>query len=303
MQLGYIGLGKMGKNMVLRLLERGYEVVVWNRSKDKVAEVVGAGAKEAETIEELVQMLEPPRTIWIMLTAGDVTEEMLFGGYNLVSYLDAGDTVIDGGNSRFTDSRKRAEICLEQSINFLDAGVSGGPNGARNGACLMVGGETEVVKKYEKLFTDLATKDGYLHVGPAGSGHFVKMVHNAIEYGMMQAIGEGYELLANGPYEGLKLDQLSELWQHGSVIESKLVGLLSGAFGKDARLEKISGYVEDNGETQWAIETALQHKVPMSAIAHALFARYSSRQEDSFAMRVVAALRKEFGGHVVKENS
>lgn len=303
MQLGYIGLGKMGKNMVLRMLDKGHEVVVWNRSKDKIAEVVAAGAKSADTIDELVEMLKPPRTVWLMLTAGDVTEEMMFGEYDLVGHLDAGDTVVDGGNSKYVDSIRRAEDCLEEKVNFLDAGVSGGPSGARNGACVMVGGDSSVVEKLKPLFLDIAQPDGYLHVGPAGSGHFVKMVHNAIEYGMMQAIGEGYELLANGPYEKIDLAQLTRLWQHGSVVESKLVGLLDGAFTADPRLETIRGYVEDNGETQWTLEAALKHKVPMTAIAHSLFARYGSRQEDSFAMKVVAALRKGFGGHAVKEQT
>lgn len=302
MRIGYIGLGKMGKNMVLRLLEKGHEVVVWNRSREKMDEVVKAGAIAADDVADLVKKLEPPRTVWLMLTAGDVTEEMLFGTYDLVSHLDAGDAVIDGGNSKYSDSQKRADVCAEQQIQFLDAGVSGGPYGARNGACVMVGGNKEVFSKYESLFIDIAQKEGLLYAGPSGAGHFVKMVHNAIEYGMMQAIGEGYELLANGPYDKLDLAKLSALWQHGSVIESKLVDLAGRAFGSDPRLEGIQGYVEDNGETQWTIESALKYKVPMTTIAHSLFARYVSRQDDSFAMKVVAALRKEFGGHAVKES-
>lgn len=301
MKIGYIGLGKMGKNMVLRLLEQGHEVVVWNRSAEKMDEVVKAGAIAAVDVEDLVHRLEPPRTVWLMLTAGDVTEEMLFGTYNLVSYLDSGDTVIDGGNSKFTDSQKRADLCAEQGVHFLDAGVSGGPYGARHGACVMVGGSQDIYSRYQKLFDDITQQDGLLYAGPSGAGHFVKMVHNAIEYGMMQSIAEGYELLAHGPYDKLDLSALSNLWQHGSVIESKLVSLAGRAFEKDTRLESIKGYVEDNGETQWTVESALQYKVPMTTIAHSLFARYGSRQEDSFAMKVVAALRKEFGGHAVKE--
>ena len=302
MRIGYIGLGKMGKNMVINLLEKGHEVVVWNRSAEKMEEVVKAGAIAAEDIEDLVAKLKPPRTVWLMLTAGDVTEEMLFGTYNLVGYLDAGDTVIDGGNSKFIDSQKRFGICVEQQINFLDVGISGGPHGARHGACVMVGGVEEIFKKHQALFEDVAMKDGLMYVGPSGSGHFVKMVHNAIEYGMMQAIGEGYELLAKGPYEKLDLSRLSALWQHGSVIESKLIALAGRAFSHDNDLSSIKDYVEDNGETQWALESALQYKVPMTTIAHSLFSRYGSRQDDSFAMKVVAVLRKEFGGHTVKES-
>jgi 6-phosphogluconate dehydrogenase len=299
MQIGFIGLGKMGMGLVEQMLEQGHEVVVWNRSKDRVEKAVDKGAIEAELVEDLVSTLKAPRTIWLMLPAGDVTEEMLFGTYDLVSQLDAGDTVIDGANSRYVDSQKRAQECWDQQINFVDIGVSGGPSGARNGACMMVGGDREKFEELEKFLTDLCIPGGLGYMGAVGSGHFVKMVHNAIEYGFMQALGEGVEMLAHGPYEKLDLSQIMQVWQNGSVIESKLVGLMGRAFEKSAELEEIKGFVNDNGETQWTIEAALQYKIPMSTIAHALFARYGSRQEDSFAMKAVAALRNEFGGHEV----
>lgn len=301
MKLGYIGLGKMGKNMVMNMIDHGHTVVAWNRSSGPLDEIVAYGAQRANSFEDMIKALEPPRVIWIMLTAGEVTEDMLFGSHNLAGMLEKGDILIDGGNSNFNDSQNRHWKCKEMGIHFLDVGTSGGPDGARNGACLMIGGEEEIYGKLIPLFESISTKDGFKYVGPAGAGHYVKMVHNAVEYGFMQSMGEGFEMIKNGPYKDLDLAEVANIWNNGSVIESKLMRLAEQAFREDKTLETITGYVEDNGEAQWTVETALQYKIPLTTLAHALFARYASRQEESFAMKVVAILRKQFGGHAVKE--
>lgn len=300
MKLGYIGLGKMGKNMVFNMIDHKHEVIAWNRSPAPLEEVVSYGATKAASLEDMVNQLHGPRVIWVMLTAGDVTEDMLFGEHNLVGLLDKGDIIIDGGNSNFNDSKRRFEKCAAMGIHFLDVGTSGGPGGARTGACLMIGGERGVYEKLVPLFETISITNGYKYVGPAGAGHYVKMVHNAVEYGFMQAMGEGFEMIKSGPYKDLNMVDVANIWNNGSVIESKLMRLAEQAFKEDATLETIHGYVEDNGEAQWTIETALQHKIPVTTLAHALFMRYGSRQEESFAMKVVAILRKQFGGHAVK---
>jgi 6-phosphogluconate dehydrogenase len=302
MKLGYIGLGKMGKNMVFNMLDHKHEVVAWNRSPEPLNEVVAAGAIKAESIDDLVSKLEGPRVIWIMLTAGDVTEDLLFGSHDLVSKLNPGDIIIDGGNSNFNDSKRRAEICSQKQIKFLDSGTSGGPSGARNGACLMIGGEKEVYESLVPLFESLSVPNGFQYTGPAGSGHYVKMVHNSVEYGFLQAMGEGFEMIKKGPYENLNIRDVARIWNTGSVIESKIMRLALQAFEKDQTLDGVKGYIEDNGEAQWTIETALQYKIPVTTLAHSLFVRYRTRQDDSFAAKVVAVLRNQFGGHAIKQN-
>jgi 6-phosphogluconate dehydrogenase len=301
MQIGYIGLGKMGKNMVFNMLDKKHEVIAWNRSPAPLAEVVAAGAKKAESPQALVALLSKPRIVWIMLTAGDVTEDMIFGSHDLISALEPGDIIIDGGNSNFNQSRVRYEKCKARGVHFLDIGTSGGPGGARNGACMMIGGEREPFEKCEALIKSLCVPNGYKFMGEPGSGHFTKMVHNAVEYGFMQSMGEGFDLIKNGPYKNLNLGDVAEIWNNGSIIQSKLMGLAVEAFKEDNDLSSIQGYIEDNGEAQWSVETALQYKVPLTSLAHSLFFRYQSRQDDSFAAKVIAILRKKFGGHAVKE--
>jgi len=300
MKLGYIGLGKMGKNMVFNMIDHKHEIIAWNRSPAPLEEVVAYGGHKASSLEDMVKQLQSPRVIWMMLTAGDVTEEMLFGEHNLAGMLDKGDIIIDGGNSNFNDSKRRFEKCKEMGIHFLDVGTSGGPGGARSGACLMIGGEREVYEPLIPLFETVSISNGFKYVGSAGAGHYVKMVHNAVEYGFMQAMGEGFEMIKSGPYKDLNMVDVANIWNNGSVIESKLMRLAEQAFKEDSTLETIRGYVEDNGEAQWTIETALQHKIPVTTLAHALFMRYGSRQDESFAMKVVAILRKQFGGHAVQ---
>ncbi len=300
MQIGYIGLGKMGKNMVFNMLDHGHKVVAWNRSPSPLEEVVAAGAQRASSPQDVVSQLSDRKVIWLMLTAGDVTEDMLFGSHNLTSCLKKGDIIIDGGNSNYNDTKRRAAKCADMGIHFLDSGTSGGPSGARTGACLMIGGEKGVFEELRPLFESLSVVNGYKYVGPAGSGHFVKMVHNAVEYGFLQAMGEGFELIKNGPYPNLDLGEIADIWNSGSIIQSKLMRLAEDAFKEDNELSSIKGYVEDNGEAQWSIETALQYKVPVTTLAHALFVRYRSRQDDSFAAKVVAVLRNRFGGHAIK---
>lgn len=302
MKLGYIGLGKMGKNMVFNMIEKGHEVVAWNRSPDPLNEVVAAGAHRADSIDNLISQLDGPRIIWVMLTAGDVTEDMLFGSHALVSKLSPGDILIDGGNSNFNDSRRRAWLCGEKSIHYLDVGTSGGPAGARSGACLMIGGNKDIYTQLLPLFESISVPDGFQYIGESGSGHYTKMVHNAVEYAFLQAMGEGFEMMKNGPYSSVDLKDVARIWNTGSVIESKLMRLAHNAFSEDSSLDGIKGYIEDNGEAQWTIETALQYKIPVTTLAHSLFVRYRSRQEDSFAAKVVAVLRKQFGGHAITKN-
>jgi 6-phosphogluconate dehydrogenase len=302
MEIGYIGLGKMGKNMVLNMLEHGHHVVAWNRSPEPLKEVTEVGAVAATSLEDLLSRLNPPRIIWVMLTAGDVTEDILFGNYNLVGKMSKGDILIDGGNSNFNDSRRRAKLCSENGVHFIDSGTSGGPKGARTGACLMIGGEKEIYEQLIPLFSSISVPDGYKYIGEAGSGHYVKMVHNAIEYGFLQAMGEGFELVKKGPYPAIDLAEVANIWNNGSVIQSKLMKLAEQAFREDTTLDGVKGYIEDNGEAQWAVETSLEYKVPLTTLAHSLYMRYRSRQDDSFAAKVVAVLRKQFGGHAVKSN-
>jgi 6-phosphogluconate dehydrogenase len=296
MKLGFVGLGRMGGNMVHRLLLGGHGVVAYARGADAVREAVSHGAIGASSLEDIVAKLDPPRVVWLMIPAGKPVDDSIAA---LKSRLSRGDVVVDGGNSRFTESVRRAAELSASGIGFVDAGTSGGVWGLDNGYCLMVGGAPEHVRAVEPALKTLAPPDGYAHVGAVGAGHYVKMVHNAIEYSMMQGYAEGFELLAKSDYD-LQLDQISKLWTHASVVRSWLLDLLVLAFEKDPGLKAIRGYVEDSGEGRWTLQDAIDRAVPMPGLAGALFARFASRQPDSFAARVNAALRNEFGGHAVK---
>ena len=288
MKLGMVGLGRMGGNMTERLRKDGHEVETYART---------APERTTGSLVELAAALDQPRVIWLMIPAGEPTEHAF---QTLLPLLEDGDIVIDGGNSNFRDSQKRAAEAKKKGVFFLDAGVSGGIWGLAEGYCVMVGGEEECFRGVEPLFKSLAPEGGYAHVGPSGAGHFVKMVHNGIEYGLMQAYAEGFELLNGIPDYELDLQQLAALWQHGSVVRSWLLELLERAFAQDPGLNDIRGYVEDSGEGRWTVHEAIEAAVPVPAIALALFARFSSRQDESFAAKVNAALRNQFGGHAVR---
>ena len=287
MNLGMVGLGKMGGNMTERLRRGGHVVETYARTDP---------ARTAGSLVELVGKLDHPRVVWLMIPAGDPTENAF---QTLVPLLEDGDIIVDGGNSNFRDSQRRAEVASAKSIHFLDAGVSGGVWGLEEGYCVMVGGPPEGFALIEPFVRDLAQEGGYAHVGASGAGHFVKMVHNGIEYGMMQSLAEGFEIMHASDLD-LDLRQLAALWQHGSVVRGWLLELLEHAFAEDPDLSGIRGYVEDSGEGRWTVETAIDERVPAPAIALALFSRFASRQDESFAAKVNAALRKQFGGHAVK---
>jgi 6-phosphogluconate dehydrogenase len=287
MKLGMIGLGRMGGNMVKRLEQDGHELVTYTRS----------GGGTVDSIEDLVANLDPPRVAWMMVPAGDPTEETLTA---LLGLLEPGDIVVDGGNSNFRDSKRRHADARERGIRFLDAGVSGGIWGLQVGYCLMVGGDDDAVAIVEPAFRTLAPEDGYAHCGPAGAGHFVKMVHNGIEYGLMQAYAEGFEIMHASEYD-LDLPEISGIWRYGSVVRSWLLELLHDALDQHgSELEDIAGYVQDSGEGRWTIQEAINEDVPAPVIALSLFARFASRQDESYAAKVSAALREQFGGHAVK---
>jgi 6-phosphogluconate dehydrogenase len=287
MELGMIGLGRMGGNMAKRLEERGHEVKTYDPQVESTA----------KTLEELREELNGQRTFWMMVPAGEITEQTF---QTLIAIADAGDVIVDGGNSNFHDSQRRYAAAREHGVKFVDAGVSGGVWGLANGYCLMVGGDDDAVAQVEPVFRDLAPENGYAHVGPAGAGHFTKMVHNGIEYGLMQAYAEGFAVMEKSEF-ALDLHEIAGIWQYGSVVRSWLLELLHNAFeaeGKD--LEKIRGYVEDSGEGRWTIAEAIAEDVPVPVITAALFARFASREDESFAAKVNAALRNQFGGHAVK---
>jgi 6-phosphogluconate dehydrogenase len=298
MELGLIGLGRMGAGMARRLLRNGHRVVVNNRSPDPIKALVVEGAVGAYSVEELVGALAAPRAIWIMLPAGDVTEQMI---ETLVPLLTPGDTIIDGGNTNFHDDIRRAEMLKAHSIHYLDQGTSGGIWGLEKGFCLMVGGDVDVVRRLEPAFITLAPENGYAHVGPVGAGHFVKMVHNGIEYGMMQAYAEGFEILRAKQDFNLNLHQIAGVWNHGSVVRSWLLELTEEAFRQDPDLSSLRGYVDDSGEGRWTIQAAIDLDVPAPVITLSLFERFHSRQPESFAAKVLAAMRKGFGGHAIKK--
>lgn len=298
MQIGIIGLGRMGMNMARRLIQGNHEVVVYNRTLEKVKVMEKEGAKGAASIEELLKKLSLKRVVWIMLPAGDVVDEHID---MLSRYLSRGDILIDGGNSYYKDDIRRDSRLKALGIHYMDAGVSGGIWGLEIGYCTMIGGEKTDFNHIEPLIKTLAPEDGYLYCGPAGAGHFVKMVHNGIEYALMEAYGEGFEILKASPYsEYLKFDQVAHLWNRGSVIRSWLLELLESALKKDKTLDTIRGYVEDSGEGRWTVQQAVESGVSALAIVHALFKRFQSREKDLFSDRIIAALRREFGGHEVK---
>lgn len=299
MQLGMIGLGKMGANMVSRLLLDKHDIVVWDMSSAAVQHSAAEGAAGASSLADLVSKLTPPRAVWIMVPAGKPTDATIA---DLLERLQPGDTIIDGGNSNFRDTQARCKLALAKGVDFIDAGTSGGVWGLKNGYCLMVGGDQAAVKRLEPIFLDLAPVDGYAHVGPSGAGHFSKMVHNGIEYGMLAAYGEGFEILEKSEF-GYDLHQLTDLWLHGSVVRSWLLELAELAFKEDPGLGSIRGYIDDSGEGRWTVEAALDEAVPAPVITAALFARYASREPDSFGAKVVAALRNQFGGHAVKHET
>lgn len=297
MDIGFIGLGRMGANMVERLLRGGHRVAAFNRTPDKTLAIVEKGAEAAYSLAELVGKLKTPRAVWCMVPSGDATETVLT---ELAGQLDSGDLIIDGGNSRYTDSMRRGERLAKNGLHFMDAGTSGGIWGLENGYCMMVGGTPADFTRMEPILKTLAPNaEGYLHAGPVGAGHFTKMIHNGIEYALMQGYAEGFELLKTAPFP-LELGKIAHLWNQASVVRSWLLELAERAFQKDPALAGIKGFVEDSGEGRWTLEQAIQSGVPVPTIALSLFARFGSRQEDSFSAKVLAALRSEFGGHAVK---
>ena len=296
MRLGMVGLGKMGANMTLRLLRGGHEVVAFDVDAAAIAKVVTDGAQGAHSLADMVSQLETPRVVWLMVPAGAITDQTID---ELSDLLKPGDIIVDGGNSRYTDTIARATRAFQRGLALVDAGTSGGIWGLEEGYCLMVGADPEEYARLEPIFRTLAPPDGYARVGPPGAGHFVKMVHNGIEYGLMQAYGEGFELLQSSDFE-LELPQVAELWRHGSVVRSWLLDLLASALEADPQLGALDDYVADSGEGRWTLHEAVDRAVPMPVLSAALFARFASRQEQSFNGKVLAALRKEFGGHAVR---
>jgi len=298
MQLAMIGLGRMGGNMTERLLRKGHSMVAYDRTPDVVAKYQKIGATGVNDLPAVISALSAPRVIWIMVPAGDPVDQTIAA---LVPSLSKGDVIIDGGNSNFHDSIRRGQELASSGIEFIDAGTSGGIWGLENGYCLMVGGSDAAVSHCEPIFRALAPDDGYAHVGPTGAGHYVKMVHNGIEYGMLQAYAEGYEILhASKTFPSLDLEQIANVWQHGSVVRSWLNELAAAAFARDASLSAIKGWVADSGEGRWTVQEAIDLGVPAPVITLSLQARFRSRQTDSFGAKVIAALRNEFGGHAVK---
>jgi 6-phosphogluconate dehydrogenase len=320
MQIGLIGLGRMGANMARRLMRGGHRVVVYDRDPDRIQAVVDEGATGASSITDLARRLERPRAVWVMVPAGDATEQAITA---LGAALEGGDTVIDGGNSFFKDDVRRARMLAERHIRHLDAGTSGGVWGLERGYCLMVGGNRDAFAELEPVFRTLApgragvaatpgrasattAEEGYLHCGPSGSGHFVKMVHNGIEYGLMQAYAEGFDVLRNASSQALPeeirydldLGAISELWRRGSVVASWLLDLAALALAGDPRLEGYTGHVEDSGEGRWTVQAAIEEAVPANVLSAALYARFRSRQSHTFAEKLLSALRYQFGGHV-----
>jgi 6-phosphogluconate dehydrogenase len=298
MRIGFIGLGKMGMNMVERLLNSGHEVVAYARTQDTVKTAEEKGAIGAKSLQDVLSKLKKPKIIWLMVPAGDATEETI----NITaSFLEEGDIVIDGGNSFYKDSIRRAGALAKRKISFIDAGTSGGIWGLKLGYCLMIGGDKDVFRSLEPIFRSLAPENGYAHVGPNGAGHFVKMVHNGIEYALLQGYAEGFEILHSKKEFNLDLQNIAGLWNQGSVIRSWLLELAENAFKNDPSLSSIKGFVEDSGEGRWTVAEAIEQDVPAPVITLSLLERLRSRQDESFSARVIAALRNEFGGHGVKK--
>jgi len=296
LQLGMIGLGRMGANMTTRLIRGGHQVVAYDRDPAAVQRSAGDGATGAGSLADLVTKLAAPRAVWIMVPSGDPTDSTIG---ELLGLLQPGDAIVDGGNSRWTDSKQRYLRCKDKGVAFVDAGTSGGVWGLANGYSLMVGGDDDAVKRVEPIFLTLAPPGGYAHVGPSGAGHFSKMVHNGIEYGMLAAYGEGFEILEKSEYT-FDLHQLASIWRYGSVVRSWLLELLELALKGDPELTKVKGWVADSGEGRWTVQAAIDEDVPAPVITASLMSRFVSRQEESFSAKVIAALRNEFGGHAVK---
>ena len=298
MKIGLIGLGKMGYNLALNLHDNNHEVIAYNRSPEKTKNIEKEGLTGAYSLEELVGKLDKPRVIWMMLTAGEVVDQMIG---NLLPLLDKGDILIDGGNSNYHDTLRRYDQIKALGINFVDVGTSGGIDGARNGACMMIGAEDQVFKVIEPFIKTSCVENGYLHTGANGSGHYVKMVHNGIEYGMLQAMAEGFEILEKSRFD-LNYELVAKVWNNGSVIRGWLMELMEQAFKKDPNLDLIKGEVRSSGEGLWTVQEALDLQIPAHVITSSLFTRYRSFQQDTFSGKVIAALRNEFGGHDVTKN-
>ena len=299
MRLAMIGLGRMGGNMSERLIKGGHEVVVYARRAEEVQRYVSKGATGASSLSDITSKLKAPRIVWIMVPAGKPVEETIA---SLLPGLANGDVIIDGGNSNYHDSMRRAAELQTKGIHFIDSGTSGGIWGLANGYCLMIGASPEAFKLCEPIFKTLAPPDGYAHMGPPGAGHYVKMIHNGIEYGMLQAYAEGYEILHASRDFKLDLHKIAAVWNHGSVVRSWLNELAETAFEKDSELSSLRGYVEDSGEGRWTVQEAIDLDVPAPVITLSLLTRLRSRQGDSFSAKVIAALRNEFGGHAVKKS-
>lgn len=296
MELGFIGLGKMGMNMVTRLRRDNHRVVVFDRSADLVKQAEGQGCVASSSLAEMIGKLAAPRTVWIMVPSGAPTEETVQA---VAALLQPGDTIVDGGNTRFHDDVRRAADLKKKQLHYVDAGTSGGIWGLQVGYCLMIGGEEAPVKRLTPLFTTLAPENGWAHVGGHGAGHYVKMVHNGIEYSMMQGYAEGFELMSKSEYN-LDLGRVADLWMHGSVVRSWLLELAVDALKDDPKLDKLKGFVQDSGEGRWMIADAIEKDVPVPTLTTALFTRFRSRQDQSFAEKMLAALRNAFGGHAVR---
>jgi 6-phosphogluconate dehydrogenase len=298
MKIGMVGLGRMGMNMARRLLQGGHQVVAYNRTAAKTEELAGEGAEAAFSLAELVDKLDDRKVVWLMLPAGATVDDHIS---QLRGLLSEGDIIVEGGNSYYKDDIRRAEELAASGLNYVDAGVSGGIWGLEVGYCTMVGGRREDFDHLEPIFKTLAPDNGYMYCGATGAGHFVKMIHNGIEYGMMQAYGEGFALIEASPYKEIDYSALSGLWNQGSVVRSWLLELLELAFADDPKLAELHGYVDDSGEGRWTVLQAVETGVSIPVIAGALFRRFESRQPDAFENKVLAALRQQFGGHAVKK--
>jgi 6-phosphogluconate dehydrogenase len=299
MQIGFVGLGKMGGNMVERLLRDKHQIVVFNRTPDKIQETVSKGAAGSSSLKDLTSKLQGRKAVWLMVPSGAPVDQNI---NDLVPLLSKGDIIVDGGNSYYKDSIRRHDELLTKGIHFIDCGTSGGIWGLKVGYCLMIGGEKDAYQALEPIFKSLAPPDGYLYCGASGTGHLVKMIHNGIEYGMMQAYAEGFDILRASPFK-LDLQKISHLWNQGSVVRSWLLELAELAFEKDPKLEKIEPYVADSGEGRWTVFESIERDVPAPVLTLALQSRFASRDRNSFAHRLLAALRNEFGGHAVKASS
>jgi len=298
MDVGFVGLGKMGMNMTARLRRAGHRVVVYDRAAELVTQAEREGCVGATSLADLVAKLAAPRTVWLMVPSGPPTEEAVRAA---AVVLQSDDVLIDGGNTNFHDDVRRAAELKAKGIHYMDVGTSGGVWGLANGYCLMIGGDPAIVKRLEPIFVALAPADGWAHVGGHGAGHYVKMVHNGIEYSMMQGYAEGFELMSKSEYR-FDLGKIADLWMHGSVVRSWLLELAAGALARDPRLERLKGYVPDSGEGRWMVQDAIDKGVPVPTLTTALFTRFRSRQEESFTEKMLAALRNAFGGHAVKES-